>query len=431
MQDKEIYLGIDFGTSGTRAIAINSQGQTQATASLKFAASAGQDWAGTWQATLFKLIGQIPIEHRQQTRAIAINGTSSTVLLCDAQGHPLDAPLLYNDDRGAAVLDQVKEIAPVHHTVVSATSSLSKLLWWANHKNDQINQDLLVSPPYFLHQADWLSFLLHGKLGISDYHNALKLGYDVGALSYPDWLTNLKLPFRLPAVVAPGQAIAPILPNLSVQLSLPPDCWICTGTTDSIAAFLASGAKTPGEAVTSLGSTLVLKLLSKTRVDNAYYGIYSHKLGNLWLVGGASNTGGAVLQRYFSDAELAELSQHIDPLQESLLDYYPLLKPGERFPFNDPNLAPRLPPRPINSAEFLQGLLEGMSRIEAKGYQLLQDLGASPLTQVYTAGGGAKNHVWMEMRSHHLQIPVFASAQTEAAYGTALLALQAIELKHF
>ncbi|HEY9639021.1 MAG TPA: FGGY-family carbohydrate kinase [Coleofasciculaceae cyanobacterium] len=427
MREDWIYLGIDFGTSGARAIAITSEGETQSTVSLKFAA-VEQDWADTWQAALFELLGKIPVELRQRTRAIAINGTSSTVLLCDAAGQSLEQPLLYNDARGAAVLDQVRAIAPAHHTVVSATSSLAKLLWWVEQRQEPLNRQLLDSSPYFLHQADWLSFWLHGKLGISDYHNALKLGYDVGELRYPDWLTSLKMPFRLPDVVAPGQVIASILPALSAQFTLPPDCRICAGTTDSIAAFLASGAEAPGEAVTSLGSTLVLKLLSQTRVDDARYGIYSHRLGDFWLVGGASNTGGAVLQHYFSDAELIELSQQIDPLQESLCDYYPLLKPGERFPINDPNLSPRLEPRPVHPAQFLQGLLEGMARIEARGYQLLQDLGASPLTQVYTAGGGAKNRVWMEMRSRHLQKPVFPSAQAEAAYGTALLALRAVDL---
>ena len=54
---------------------------------------------------------------------------------------------------------------------------------------------------------------------------------------------------------------------------------------DSIAAFLAADVRKPGEAVTSLGSSLVVKLLSEMRVDNADYGIYSHRLGDLWLVG--------------------------------------------------------------------------------------------------------------------------------------------------
>jgi D-ribulokinase len=54
---------------------------------------------------------------------------------------------------------------------------------------------------------------------------------------------------------------------------------------DSIAAFLAAGVETPGEAVTSLGSTLAVKLLSEARVEDAAFGVYSHRLGDGWLVG--------------------------------------------------------------------------------------------------------------------------------------------------
>lgn len=56
---------------------------------------------------------------------------------------------------------------------------------------------------------------------------------------------------------------------------------------DSIAAFLAVGvgASTPGAAVTSLGSTLAVKLLSTCRIDDSRFGLYSHRLGDLWLVG--------------------------------------------------------------------------------------------------------------------------------------------------
>ncbi|WP_448598451.1 FGGY-family carbohydrate kinase, partial [Thermoleptolyngbya sp.] len=281
--------------------------------------------------------------------------------------------------------------------------------------------------PYLLHQADWLAYLLHGRLGISDYHNALKLGYDVGKLRYPDWLRAANLPVQLPQVKAPGEAVAPILPNLGDRLGIPATCQICAGTTDSIAAFLASGANTPGQAVTSLGSTLVLKLLSTVRVEDAASGVYSHRLGNLWLVGGASNTGGAVLRQFFSNAELAALSAQIDPSRPSLLDYYPLPKPGDRFPINDPNLLPRLEPRPKNPVEFLHGLLEGIARIEVLGYQRLAELGATPLLEVLTAGGGAQNQVWTTVRSRLLQVPVKPSPQTEAAYGTARLARTALQ----
>lgn len=418
------YLGIDFGTSGARAIVIDAEGVIQAEAQYPFAEASGkgtETLAPTttgWQKALFALIEQIPKEIRGKIKAIAIDGTSSTVLLCDAAGHPIAEPLMYNDGRGVEVMDTLREIAPPNHTVISATSSLAKLLWLS--QNSKFN----IQNSYFLHQADWLAFLLHGQLGISDYHNALKLGYDVENFCYPKWLENLQLSIHLPKVVAPGTDVAELLPDIAIKLGLPRNCVVCAGTTDSIAAFLASGAKSPGEAVTSLGSTLVLKLLSRTRVDDARYGIYSHRLGDLWLVGGASNTGGAVLRHFFSDAELESLSCRIDAQRESQLDYYPLLKAGDRFPINDPHLPPRLEPRPADSVEFLHGLLESIARIEARGYQLLQQLGATPLTHVYTAGGGAKNPAWKRIRGRHLNVPILPPMHTAAAYGTALLARQ-------
>ncbi|MDX2228408.1 MAG: FGGY-family carbohydrate kinase [Leptolyngbyaceae cyanobacterium bins.349] len=419
------YIGVDFGTSGARAIALNAQAVIMAQVSERFSPVAPEAWAALWRSVLFRLLQQLPADVRAQTRAIAINGTSSTVLLCDRAGQPLTAPLLYNDASGQPALPRLQSLLSQDQygqvsgkaNVLSATSSLVKLLWWQR-------QPIYQQARFFMHQADWLAFLLHGQPGISDYHNALKLGYDVMQLRYPDWITALNVQPLLPRVFPPGTAIAPIQPHLAAELGLPASCQIHAGTTDSIAAFLASGAIAPGEAVTSLGSTLVLKLLSTTPVEHPAYGIYSHRLGDLWLVGGASNTGGAVLQQFFSTAELAHLSAQIPTQHESPLSYYPLTQPGERFPINDPHLLPQLEPKPDNPVAFLHGLLESMARIEAQGYRLLQQLGATPLTQVYTAGGGATNPAWTAIRDRQLGVPVQPSPQTEAAYGTARLAMQ-------
>jgi len=347
-KNMDFYLGIDFGTSGVRGVVINQEASTQGEIKYPWPDEAVSDLATAWETALFTLLAQIPEKLRREVKAIAINGTSSTVLLTDASGKPVDAPLLYNDGRGSLVLEQLRTIAPTNHNVLSATSSLAKLLW-------MMQQPSFSKARYFLHQADWLGFLLHGYLGISDYHNALKLGYDVEQLEYPAWLEKLQLPIQLPKVLTPGTPVAKLRPEIATQFHFPADCLVCAGTTDSIAAFLASGAKSPGEAVTSLGSTLVVKLLSRTRVEDSRYGIYSHRLGNLWLTGGASNTGGAVLKHFFSAAELERLSGEIDPTTASGLDYYPLLRPGDRFPINDPDLQPRLEPRPDDPVQFFMG----------------------------------------------------------------------------
>jgi sugar (pentulose or hexulose) kinase len=424
-----LYLGIDFGTSGARCVVIDGSANIRFEGRYGFDMAMVEDLAGCWQSALFAMLEQIPLDLRQAMGAIAINGTSSTVMLCSSGGEPVGTPLLYNDACGASVLEQVRNIAPANHVVISATSSLVKLLWMSQLST-------FSDAKYFLHQADWLAFFLHGQLGISDYHNALKLGYDVENLKYPEWIERLNLPVELPKVLAPGSAIALITPSISTRFGFPLDCVVCAGTTDSIAAFLASGAISVGEAVTSLGSTLAIKLLSRTRIDNSQYGIYSHRFPcfdeaeqeTLWLVGGASNTGGAVLRQFFSNADLERLSGEIDATKTSKLDYYPLSKPGERFPVNDANLRPRLEPRPDNDAEFLHGLLESIARIEARGYELLQKLGAEKLSRVYTAGGGAANATWTNIRKRYLKVTVEPSANTEAAYGTALLAMRGSQL---
>jgi D-ribulokinase len=419
-KNMNFYLGIDFGTSGARGVVIDDEAIIQTGVRYAFEDSPNSVMASFWQKALFVLLEQIPGQLRREIRAIAINGTSSTVLACDGSGQPVQPPMLYDDARGSDVLEKLRDIAPPSHTVLSATSSLAKLLWMSQRAS-------FGKAVYFMHQADWLAFLLHGYLGISDYHNALKLGYDVEALKYPQWLKKLQIPIQLPRVLSPGTPVAELSPEIAAKYGFREDCLVCAGTTDSIAAFIASGAKLPGEAVTSLGSTLVLKLLSRVRVEDARYGIYSHKLGHLWLTGGASNVGGAVLRQFFTDEELEKFSREIDVTKKSELDYYPLVKVGDRFPINDPNLAPRLEPRPDNSVEFLHGLLESIARIEARGYELLQQIGADKLTCVYTAGGGAKNSAWGEIRRRYLQVPVVASVNTEAAYGSALLAMRGVE----
>ncbi len=67
---------------------------------------------------------------------------------------------------------------------------------------------------YFMHQADWLAYLLHGQPGMSDYHNSLKLGYNPAQECYPDWLWNASclqpIVPCLPRVFVPGIPIGPV-----------------------------------------------------------------------------------------------------------------------------------------------------------------------------------------------------------------------------
>jgi len=417
-----LFVGIDIGTSGCRGIAIDENTNVVASSNIPLPApqisgkEITQEASLWWQALVACLTDLGKQTNPGTITRLAIDGTSSTVLLCNAAGKPLTPALMYNDARAGKEADRITVVADERSAANGASSSLAKILWLLKNRAPG---DIA----HIQHQADWLSGKLTGCYGQSDYNNCLKLGYDPQAKAWPDWITKLGVrPDWLPRVYAPGEVYNEIDPDIAEQLGLSPNVKIVAGTTDSIAAFLASGATQIGDATTSLGSTLVLKLLSDKPIASIEHGIYSHRLGDLWLAGGASNSGGAVLKQYFTDEEMAQLSTQLQPDCPTGLDYYPLPGPGERFPVNDPNLMPRIKPVPDNKLQLFQGLLEGIAHIEQQGYQLLQQLGAPELKQVFTSGGGSRNQAWSEMRQARLGVPVKTAMHTEAAYGSALLA---------
>ena len=497
------WLGIDFGTSGVRAIAVDALGNVAANVRSGIASGDGLgqgltgnisnnfpgDFSGnsannitngnepetdsamslgyrlpqvtSWREGLRQVLANLPLEVRSGLAGIVIDGTSATVVLCNRAGVPMSRVLTYSDGADRSTLAAMRAIMPAGHLAASATATLPKVaqLWQElttqcrnfddapDFASDFVSDDFVLDDAddiniYVMHQADLCGYWLHGRVGITDYHNVLKLGYDPVRLAYPDWLQDWlrdrvnphRQKLHLPQVLAPGEPVGLIGQYWVETLGINPDCVIGAGTTDSTAAFLASiapSAPALGMAVTSLGSTMVMKVLAAEPLTDLSYGVYSHRWdqgeATFWLVGGASNTGGRVLRQFFSDQKLRELTEAIDPEVDSPLDYYPLPQMGERFPVNDPNMLPRLSPRPENSADFLHGLLTSMARIEAQSYGVLRDLGAPLPQRIYTAGGGAQNPVWTRLRQRQMgdrfnPMPqILAAQETEAAYGAALL----------
>ncbi len=422
----DCYVGLDLGSSGCRAIAIDAHGRilTKARAALPPsrrgpAGSSEQDPSDWWQA-VGETLRQLGAQRPGRVRALSVDGTSSSLLLCDREGRPLGQALMYDDRRARAQAKQLAQLAPVESPVQGPGSALAKLLYLLEQTDTR-------RAAHALHQADWINGRLMQRFGIADENNALKLGYDPATRRWPGWIADLNIPLELlPRVHPVGSRLGRIAPEVARSLGLNQDVTVVAGTTDSNAATLAAGLSGPGDAVTSLGTTLVLKLYSDKPLLSAQYGIYSHRFRDGWLTGGASNTGGGVLRQFFDDAEITRLSAQIDPGRSLGLGYYPLPGVGERFPRSDPEMVPRLEPRPHRRRDFLQAILEGIADIEAEGYRRLVELGAPAPRRVFSSGGGAGNRVWREIRERRLGVPVLEAAHTEAAYGCALIARDAI-----
>ncbi len=418
----KVWLGIDLGTSGCRLIAIDANNQIVHQTKSQF--NADQPYPNPQQQwhIVAELLKQYISELTDvEIAAIAVDATSGSVMLCDVEGQPLTDMLLYNDTRASLQSQHIKALAPANSGAHGAGSGLAKMLYLQQHHD-------LPAHYYLTHQADWITSQLSGEIGMTDYNNALKSGFDPQLMQWPDWLLALIPEKHLLTVVAPGTVIGEmplaLMRDINLQQTTSPK--IVAGTTDSLAAFIATGAHQIGDGVTSLGSTLVLKLISDKAVFAPEFGVYSHKLGNHWLVGGASNTGGAVIKQFFTDSQIAALTEQID-LNQIPPDYYPLPTIGERFPVADPQMSPRLTPRPASDSLFLHGLLNGIADIEQQAYAKLQQLCGTALNSVRSVGGGAANPVWTKIRQQKLAAPLLPVSNSKAAYGAALLAKEGLQ----
>jgi D-ribulokinase len=508
------HIGFDLGTSGARVSVIQSK-QPKITTTTQ--ATTAKEWnevytdsiawdddeydnPTTWMDSIYTLFNNMkssPKLHMSSIRGICFSGTSASCVLAQRKkanttgnekvqsSHPRPDDKLepsstrsrgrarmynFNVDSDA-VLAIIKQFAPERHTVCSPTSSLAKLILW-NLENP------IQADEIFCHQADYvaaqfISSCNDNMTAASDWHNCLKLGYDVRELKYPKWLLeclqngcNIREPDKtfLPnPIVSPGVPIGKIRKDVADFLGIPATTTIVAGTTDSNAAFVAAtdGMARPGTAVTSLGSTLAIKQVSTNYVEDSLRGVYSHRfpstliefaqkdtattkdtslMSDTWLVGGASNVGCSIFRKLdFSNNELNELSKLIDPATDSPLLYYPLLKTGERFPISDPYKEPLLEPIPKSRVQFLHGILQGITNVERDGFIGLGQLGSNPATPtiILTCGGGAQNPTWIQLRQRILQksfsssttpanVLVQRATNVEASYGAAILAASTV-----
>lgn len=407
-----LVLGIDLGSSGVRAVVINERKEILHSKATAYRRDLSDP--SSWQKACQELIGGIPSRLRNNLNALSVDGTSGTLLACDHRGVPLGEALIYSQ----ACPEQEEELRRITPPKGGAASTSSGSLARALRLIRQHGPDLLLR-----HQADWITGWLLNDWSWGEEGNNLRLGWD---LDNSCWIAGLMDQYwapSLPAVVRSGAVYGCISTSTAKELGVPVDLQIVAGTTDSNAAVLAAGPE-EGDGVTVLGTTLVMKCFTEQAVQAE--GVTRHRVGGHWLCGGASNAGAGVLRRFFNDAQLVELSRQIDPETDSGLSYLPLPAPGERFPVDDPTLAPVLAPRPVSDALYLHGLLEGLAEIEFQGWRRLSQLGAAFPERVISIGGGARNPQWRRLRERRLHCPV-VSCDAPPAAGVARLALEALQ----
>ncbi len=422
------FIGIDIGTQGARVVIVDEEGTQHASAEEIFELT-GQSreeqsplaWWESCSRILPRALAQV--ENPQWVKAIAVTSTSGTIIPIDKNYQPLHAAIMYSDPRSAAEAKRCKDIAERSnvkgYTAFNASSGLPKMCWYLNHfpeKKEQLYQ--------FIHAADFINGRLTGIYEVTDYTNAMKSGYDLHNNNWPSYISEeLGIrPMWLQKVRPSGEPVAFVLPALAAAWGIRADVMVTTGMTDGCASQVASGAVSPGQWNTTIGTTLVIKGVTTKELVDPSGAIYNHRHpSGYWMPGGASNTGADWVSKMFGERNLVELGNKAGRLLPSELMAWPLLQQGERFPFVAPEARGFWPEDQPAEAIFA-ACMEGVAFIERYAYLQVKQLSGEKIKHIFSAGGGSNNDTWLRIRSSVLNKPVKKMKNVTGAAGAAVLA---------
>jgi sugar (pentulose or hexulose) kinase len=419
MTGDEVFAGIDIGTQSLRIALVDGHGKLvgRGETRLRSRRSRGrrheQDPENWWLALGAAGRQATAALRGRPVAAVAICSTSGTVALASADGRPLTAALMYDDMRA---IEQTRRLRAVGHHI-QPSWALPKLLWLVEAEQP---------PPgaVLMHSADFVAARLTGRRVPTDTSHALKTGYDLGADRWPvEVLEETGIPRALlPDVVAPGALLGEVTRTAAEFTGITAGARVVAGMTDGCAGQIAAGSLAQGSWTSVLGTTLVLKGVTREPVRDGH-AVYSHRHPDRgWLPGGASNVGAGALAAAFPGRDLSRLDSQAAAYEPAGAVLYPLTAQGERFPFDRPDAQPLQLGSVRNEVEHYAAILQGVAFVERLGLAYFRSLGADVSGPVTLTGGASRSRYWSQLRADVLRRTVRRPRHAEASVGMAILA---------
>lgn len=425
-----VVMGIDVATAEVRVVCVDAAGSVLARGSAPLPAprrgaggASDQDACAWWPATVSGIraaLAALP-GGGSRVRSLAIAATSGTVAFVDSRGKPLGPALMYDDRRAADLTAAAFRAAEARFAALglrgSGIGAIGRIGWL-------VGQQRAEADGRICHTGDLLGWRLVGAPVSADWNSALKSGYDSARR---EWVFEALQavgvpPSVLPDVGAPGTAAGVVSAAAAEESGLPRGCELRLGTTDGCAGQLACGAVAPGQFVGVLGTTYVLKGVSRELIVDPTGALYSHRHPDgWWLPGGASNTGGEALAAW-PRSSLARLDDAAAARGPSSVVGYPLRRDGERFPFADPAARGFEVGEPADEVDSFRAALEGVAFLERLALERVRGLGIAFEPPLTAAGGGNHSDVWLRVRATVLGCPIRVVDSAGTAFGAALLA---------
>ncbi|MCP3448098.1 xylulokinase [Bradyrhizobium sp. CCGUVB14] len=433
-----MYLGLDIGTSGVKAVLVNEAGAVVATASRELALShpaplwSEQD-PDSWVDAAIGAVDDLARLHPRdvaQVRGIGLSGQMHGATLLGADGRPLRPAILWNDGRSHAECVELERRCPSLHAIAGNLAmpgfTAPKLLWVARHEPDVFERVAKVLLP-----KAYVRYRLTGEMAEDMSDAAGTLWLDVGRRDWSAELlhaTGLDLQ-HMPRLVE-GSAVSAVLAGEFAQRwGMANDVVVAGGAGDNAASAIGLGAIAPGDAFLSLGTSgVVFRVTDRfAPAPEAAVHAFCHALPGLWhqmgvmLSAAASLAWLAGVMETPAAALLAPLGERVDG--PSPVKFLPYLD-GERTPHNDATASGAFVGlrAATGRSQIVQAVLEGVAFAARDNLAALSAAGGA-ITDVDLVGGGSRSPLWAQICADVLGIAVHRVEEGEvgAALGAARL----------
>ncbi len=440
-----MYLGIDLGTSGVKAVLLDGDGRVAGQASAPLAVStprplwseqAPEDWWTAAGRAVEELRGRYAPAFAA-TRAIGLSGQMHGATLLDARGEVLRPAILWNDGRSGAECAALEAAVPDARRITGNLAmpgfTAPKLLWVAAHEPEVFARVAKVLLP-----KDYLRYRLSGEqvAEMSDASGTLWLDV-AGRCWSKEMLAATGLDLRhMPRLVEGSAPSASLSPVLARRWGLSGEVVIAGGAGDNAAGAAGVGTVAPGRAFLSLGTSGVLFAANPAFAPNPERAVHAfcHCFPDTWhqmsvilsaaacLAWAAAVTGADDEAALVSEAERAEARLERAPL------FLPYLT-GERTPHNDPHAKGVFfgLDQATRRGDLGWAVLEGVAFAFADGHDALLETGTE-IDSLSVIGGGARSPLWGRILAAALRrsLTYHAGGEVGPALGAARLARLAV-----
>ena len=433
-----MYLGLDLGTSGVKALLIGDDQTPIADAHAPLEVSRlGPGWSEQdpdhWIEATEKVLTKLASAQDLSTvSGIGLSGQMHGATLLDASDRPLRPCILWNDTRSyaeAEVLDSVPKFRERTGNIVFPGFTAPKLMWCRNHEPEVFARTAKVLLP-----KDYLRLWLTGH-HVSEMSDAAGTSWlNTGARDWDDELLNATNLSRehMPSLVEGCEVSAGLRKEVATQFGLRPGVPIAGGAGDNAASAIGVGVVAAGDAFVSLGTSGVLFAANNGYApdpDTALHA-FCHALPDRW------HQMGVILAATDALAWFGRLvGQKPEELTNALGELQgpgkPLFLPylgGERTPHNDALIRGAFTglEHTTDRASAARAVLEGVAFAFRDSLSAMRATGTD-VSRVIAVGGGAASQYWLQVIATALDVPVFVPAKGDfgAAFGAARLAIMA------